>query len=65
MTENVKNFLKELTELSDKYGISIHGCGCCGSPWLQCENGDCFENLSMKNYNNHAYYVVDGENNVV
>ena len=27
-------FLEELTELTMKYGISISGCGCCGSPRL-------------------------------
>ena len=30
----VENFLKELTELTSKYGIEIRGCGCCGSPWI-------------------------------
>jgi hypothetical protein len=27
-------FLSELTDLTLKYGVSIGGCGCCGSPWL-------------------------------
>ena len=27
-------FLKELTELTKKYGIAIEGCGCCSSPYL-------------------------------
>lgn len=27
-------FLKDLTELTTKHGIVIHGCGCCGSPSL-------------------------------
>ena len=27
-------FLEELTALSQKYGITIHACGCCESPWL-------------------------------
>ena len=30
--EKVKEFLLELSELTKKYGIAIHGCGCCGSP---------------------------------
>lgn len=30
----VKAFLKDLTKLSLKHGITIGGCGCCGSPWL-------------------------------
>jgi hypothetical protein len=27
-------FLNELTELTKKYGVIIHGCGCCSSPSL-------------------------------
>ena len=27
-------FLKELGELSKKYGLYIGGCGCCGSPFV-------------------------------
>jgi hypothetical protein len=37
MTGNEKDyagFLKDLAELSLKYGVSIGGCGCCGSPSL-------------------------------
>lgn len=32
--EKLKAFLKELSELSVKFGIEISGCGCCGSPFL-------------------------------
>jgi hypothetical protein len=32
--EQIEAFLTELTELSRKYGITIGGCGCCGSPSL-------------------------------
>jgi len=31
---NIKDFLTELTVLSNKYGVKIEGCGCCGSPTL-------------------------------
>lgn len=34
MQKDVEGFLKELTELTHKYGIQIGGCGCCGSPYL-------------------------------
>ena len=30
--KKVDEFLSELSELAKKYGIAIHGCGCCGSP---------------------------------
>jgi hypothetical protein len=33
-TDKEAEFLRELTALSLKYGIAIHGCGCCGSPYL-------------------------------
>lgn len=34
MSENISNFLVELSVLSKKHGIYISGCGCCGSPFL-------------------------------
>lgn len=33
--KNLELFLKELAELTKKYGLKIGGCGCCGSPWIQ------------------------------
>jgi sugar phosphate isomerase/epimerase len=32
-------YMLELRELTRKHGVSIGGCGCCGSPWLD-ENAD-------------------------
>lgn len=32
--EKLNKFLEELSELSNKYGFAIGGCGCCGSPWV-------------------------------
>ena len=40
MEKDVENFLKELTELTEKYKIVIGGCGCCGSPYLSDLNGE-------------------------
>lgn len=40
MQKDVDGFLKELSELSLKYQISIGGCGCCGSPYLISTDGD-------------------------
>jgi hypothetical protein len=34
----MKEFLKELAELTNKHKFSIGGCGCCGSPFLSEEN---------------------------
>ncbi len=32
--EKYEAFLNELTKLTQKYGVEISGCGCCGSPAL-------------------------------
>ncbi|MFU0240394.1 hypothetical protein ACKI1J_32235 [Streptomyces scabiei] len=32
--ESVTAFLQDLSALTEKYGLVIAGCGCCGSPWL-------------------------------
>jgi Zn-finger nucleic acid-binding protein len=38
--QTTREFLDELTKLSDRYGVVIGGCGCCGSPWLDKLNGE-------------------------
>jgi hypothetical protein len=35
MTSAEQDFLDELTALTKKHKITIGGCGCCGSPYLQ------------------------------
>lgn len=32
--EKLQDFLHELTDLTNKYGFEIGGCGCCGSPYI-------------------------------
>ena len=46
-------FLKELAELSNKYRLTIHGCGCCGSPFL----------VAMKLNETVETYVLDEDDN--
>lgn len=36
---DLKAFLRELAELSQKHGLYIGGCGDCGSPWITGEAG--------------------------
>ena len=40
--ERLDKFLEELSELSNKYGFVIGGCGCCGSPWVEEVDGDLY-----------------------
>jgi hypothetical protein len=35
-----KAFLRDLAKLSEKHGIIIAGCGCCGSPFLATAHGE-------------------------
>lgn len=43
--EKELQFLKELTELTQKHGIAIGGCGCCGSPFLYDDEGQEFSQM--------------------
>lgn len=48
-------FLRELSELSKKYGIVVDGCGCCGSPFIyEAEEAEAIQELE---------YTVDKEGN--
>ena len=52
--EEREAFLKALTKLSKKHKITIGGCGCCKSPWI---------NKDTKIRNN-AEYTVDNDGNL-
>lgn len=55
--EKIKEFLKELTELSKKHEIYIGGCGCCGSPFLCTDNGVFASDLDFEEKtNSYAVY---------
>lgn len=34
MQPKLKEFLDELSKLTQKYEMAIAGCGCCGSPYI-------------------------------
>lgn len=47
MEKDVQGFLKELVTLTEKYSISIGGCGCCGSPVLADATVDDFKVIKI------------------
>ena len=71
MTNNLKEFLTELNELTKKHAIEIGSCGCCNSPYLL-RLGEEFQviadtlkfNRETKEYsvdaNPQSYYQFDG-----
>ena len=51
-------FLAELSELTKKYGITINGCGCCGSPWCsRLEDGTLIGGLLRWDEENQKYAI--------
>ena len=62
----LSEFLKELSSLTDEYGLVIRGCGCCGSPYVQSleeyiDGSSIFvENLCFDEKTGE-YYMRDGE----
>lgn len=49
--EREKEFIKDLTKLSRRYGVQIGGCGCCGSPFL----GDIQKDQQGGSYEYNSY----------
>lgn len=58
---NLKEFLDELSELTQKYGLEIGGCGCCGSPWVEETEGDRTVDGLTYNREQKKYTVCDFE----
>ena len=46
----VLNYLREYEDLCKKYKLTIGGCGCCGSPFIE-----------LKNNEDKSYYIQDIE----
>ena len=65
--DKVEHFLKELSELSNKYKIEIGGCGCCGSPRLHPEDfveGGCYTVDKANNFLEYEYGCESIQQNV-
>ena len=54
--DKIKYFLKELSELSNKYKVVIHGCGCMGSPSLHTEDFVEGGHYTVDEYNDFLEY---------
>ena len=48
---NREAFMAELTKLSQKHGIRVGGCGCCGSPYL----------MDFQKGDKAGHYFLEGE----
>ena len=57
--EKLEAFLKELAELTNKYGLSIGGCGCCGSPWIEDINTREYIDYGLTYRKNTGMYETD------
>lgn len=58
MKEKVMKFLEGLSELSNKTGITVHGCGCCGSPFLdELEKGQEVKEYTIANNGDEYEYL--------
>lgn len=55
---DLQGFLTELTELSNRYGIVIGGCGCCGSPYLDYIEETLKETATDLSFEDGAYEVA-------
>lgn len=58
--ERLHYFLEELTSLTERYGLEIGGCGCCGSPYLtDCSTETEKINVDSLQYTTKGYTVND------
>jgi hypothetical protein len=53
--EMLETFLVRLSKLSEQYGIRIHGCGHCGSPYLT--NNEALPLADNLKWDGHRYRV--------
>ncbi len=59
--ETITKFLNELSILTNKYGIIIGGCGCCGSPYLEKINFEDFNDNGEKWHQDLNYIEETGK----
>lgn len=53
MKPETKAFLDEYMALCEKYGMFIHACGCCTSPWITEVDEDSRYGLNLPEHRKH------------
>ena len=56
-SKKLKEFLKELAELTKKYGLVIGGCGCCHSPWICDKDYNCYMDDLTYDHKKQIYFA--------
>lgn len=57
LTQNEKDFIKELEQLSRKYKIAVGGCGCCGSPYLDALKSEAIHDGAGYSYEDRLMWI--------
>ena len=57
-SDDIQVFLQELSQLSARHGITIAGCHCCGSPWLEQPEATVAAGYQCDKEGQHLEYVT-------